>query len=961
MGNQQSTAATEHWPRLRELFHSALEHPPAERRRLLRTLEAENPRLRRALEDLLSAHEDAGGFLERPFSRLLDSGPEDSPHRPVPQLLGAYELVERLGRGGMGTVYSARRADREYEDLVAIKILRRERITPELIRRFRVERQLLADLRHPNIAQLLDGGTTDDGRPFLVMEYVDGVSLDRYCEQHSPSLEAKLRLFIEICRAVQKAHQRLVVHRDLKPANILVNRQGEPKLLDFGIAKILRPSPLLAAGSQTSNLAPMTLEYASPEQLGRGPATTGSDVYSLGVILFELLTGRRPHRWTDQPAQQFLREVTEQKAPLASRSLDGAKKHVPWHRRLSGDLDRILAKALEKEAGQRYASANELAEDLRRYLEGMPILARPSSTLYTLGKLIGRHRWLSFGTFLVISAFFLLHHALLKERQAAEGAVSILSELFAFSDPEALHSNPQLGIAFPEVSRADQISAAEALEWGAERVQALLQKEPDVLGRILVPLGTAFLGLGAPDRAAPYLEQAVEALPSGFFQRRGPKVEARLRLADTRLALGNYNSALALYDEALRLARQSGSSEAIFTEQALAGQSRTLWRMGRFSDALKVQRRALDQARQLYSDDPLRIVVNRINLGDLQRELGKRQDAESSYRQALHAIRRTSGPKHPLRADALQDLGVLAIQSGHTQRARFLFERSLSLRREIYPPKHPKIAQGLHHWALLLNTEQQHGEAERFASEALSIRQELLGAQHPATAESANLLGLIQADLGNNETAEGLHRQALGIWREALGPLHPWIASARNNLGRALVRQGRHREALGHLAGALAIYRLSFGEEHTQIARVLNNLGAAQRALGELQEAEQSYRQALWISRKLLGDGHSDLAIMTYNLAVALRSLGQAEKAEPLFRSTLKSFSDLFGDHSPQVALCRLNLARALIDLDRVDEAAPLLRQTLAALEATFPNDHPWLRLAREQWKLLEEHQSRAP
>ncbi len=379
------------WQRVKELFAGA--SGAAEPHRYLDEACAGEPRLRAEVLSLLAADAVRDAIVDRPAAAYLGvgEGPAE-PDRRRGQHIGAYELIERIGQGGMGEVYRARRADAEYQKDVAIKLVRTGFDTRFILQRFRTERQILADLEHPGIARLIDGGATDEGLPYLVMELIEGEPIDRYCESRQLPVRARLGLFRAVCAVVSFAHRHLVVHRDLKPSNILVTADGEVKLLDFGIAKLLQdPDAPAAQGATLTGFAAMTPAFASPEQILGRPVTTSSDVYSLGVLLYHLLTGRSPYRTTLASTGDAIREVCESDAPRPSRvaRADGAAGHRPVPDR---ELDEITLKALRKEPEQRYASADQLAGDVERYLAGLPVTALGAQTGYLAGKFVRRHR-----------------------------------------------------------------------------------------------------------------------------------------------------------------------------------------------------------------------------------------------------------------------------------------------------------------------------------------------------------------------------------------------------------------------------------------------------------------------------------------------------------------------------------------------------------------------------------------
>ncbi|MGI8436174.1 MAG: serine/threonine protein kinase, partial [Chthoniobacterales bacterium] len=390
--------AGEDWPRVKAVFEVAAELTGDERATYLREHCAGDESLRREVESLLASDAQADGFIENPARSIPRAVLEGMAEEPfVARLFGAYRTNREIGRGGLGTVYLAARADDAYQKEVAIKLLRRGLDTEDILRRFRNERQILARLEHPSIARLIDGGTSEDGRPYFVMEYVEGEPLNAYCESHGLSTNERLKLFRTVCAAVTYAHQHLVIHRDLKPSNILVTSEGEVKLLDFGIAKLLGADEEAAFRTVTEQRV-MTPEYASPEQVRGEAITTASDVYSLGVVLYELLTGEKPYRLTSRSAKELESAITDQIPERPSAAREKMQKS------LHGDLDNIVLMALRKEPARRYVSAGQFSEDIRRYLEGLPVAAHKDTIAYRSKKFIARNKIAVFAAALVILA-----------------------------------------------------------------------------------------------------------------------------------------------------------------------------------------------------------------------------------------------------------------------------------------------------------------------------------------------------------------------------------------------------------------------------------------------------------------------------------------------------------------------------------------------------------------------------
>ncbi|PYK76407.1 MAG: hypothetical protein DME42_00180, partial [Verrucomicrobia bacterium] len=391
----EQSVRRKHWEKVQALFEQALELPETERAKFLEQKCIGDDALRREVESLLDSHASAGAFIDE---RSLFFSEEDFQNGdeavPPGQLIGAYRIVREIGRGGMGAVYLAERADEQYQKQVAIKLIKRGMDTDSVLRHFRNERQILASFDHPNIARLFDGGTTDDGLPYFVMEYVEGLPINEYCAVHKVSLVERLELFREVCAAVSYAHRHTVIHRDIKMSNILVTSDGTPKLLDFGIAKILQPSGEPEALMTMTGVRPMTPEYASPEQIRGEAVTTASDVYSLGIVLYELLVGRSPYRFASRSPLDVAREITDTEAPRPSTvvSNKNQQSEISNQKLLRGDLDNIVLMALRKEPERRYQSVEQLSDDIHRHLGNRPILARKDTVRYRAAKFVQRNK-----------------------------------------------------------------------------------------------------------------------------------------------------------------------------------------------------------------------------------------------------------------------------------------------------------------------------------------------------------------------------------------------------------------------------------------------------------------------------------------------------------------------------------------------------------------------------------------
>ena len=610
--------AARRWRRLDQLFGEASELPAPRREEWLGALPPEDQTHVAELRSLLAAHDRGGDFLEAAVEqaeRALGAGPEPD---PLGRRIGAYRLVRLLGRGGMGAVYLAERADRAFRRRVAIKLLPWALATPEARDRFRLERQTLAGLAHPHIARLLDGGETEDGLPYLVMEYVDGEPIDRYCQRHGLDLERRLRLFREVCAAVADAHRNLVVHRDLKPANILVTAGGEVKLLDFGIAKLLPGAQAEAADHLTrAGRLALTPLFASPEQVRGEPVTTATDVYGLGLLLFRLLTGTHPYRLETASPAAVERVVCERPPPrpsLAAAAGMAGLGLAALRRRLRGDLDNIVLMALRKEPERRYASVERLAEDVRRHLELLPVRARPDTLTYRAGKFARRHRAGLAATALVAASLLGGLLATTREARIAERRfedVRALANALLFEVHDAI-------APLPGSTPARQLLVRNALAY-LDRLAAEAGGDP----ALELELAAAYLKVGD-----------VQGNP------RQPN-------------LGDVAGALAAYQKASRildgLVRRSPASPAVRVELAIsyANLAEVHQRLARAASAAAERRRQWQEAHDLYQHAVALWADISARGGQKPADRGETQRVERGARDcaaALAALPRDAGP-----------------------------------------------------------------------------------------------------------------------------------------------------------------------------------------------------------------------------------------------------------------------------------------------------------------------------
>ncbi|MFQ5528513.1 MAG: protein kinase [Thermoanaerobaculia bacterium] len=784
------------WARLEEILDRLLDEPAGQRAALLDQLCDADRVLRREVERLLAGSVTHNDILDQPVSDglgdLVESVAGEAETDAGGRRVGKYRLLERLGRGGMGVVYLAERAEGDFEQRVAIKFVPQELDVPELRRRFLAERRILAALQHPNIARLLDGGVTDEGTPYIVMEHIDGVPIDCYCDDGGLGLGARLKLLLAVCSAVQAAHQNLVIHRDLKPANILVTGDGVVKLLDFGIAKLLGDGE----GQTRTLLQPLTPEYAAPEQVTGGPITTATDVYALGVVAYRLLTGRPPYEFSDLTPQQVAEEVTHGVIEAPSLVAIGGKAPVPA-RRLKGDLDNIVLKALAKESRRRYGSVRELADDFERFERGLPVTARPSSRLYRAQKLMRRHTVGVVATALVVLALLAglagtawQARVAGGERDRAEGVAALVLDLLRMSDPD--------------LGGGTTLTAAELLQSAAGIVNEQLAEQPEMRLRLLETIGEGLHNLQRFE-LSPDIMAEVVALNRSLYGEQDPRLaKALLDYGRTLGKAGRIEEADPAILEALTLRRE------IFGERALE--------VAEVLDAriLALGENVSNTDRRMVEDVP-RLIQEVLGI---YREQGAEESA--GYARALHVFGQDAILQYfrARRSPAEAKAGVDAMRE------------AVAVQRRVLGEGHESVAETLNDLALGLDGMDLRDEAIAALEEALAIYRQRLGADHPnAIIILANLAG-VRIEHGQYEVAEKEIQEVLARWRKmlpeetsldkvAFGFAELYVAmgdapAARPWVERAVIRGealGSSRQLQGQsLLGALYTLEMRFEE-----------------------------------------------------------------------------------------------------------------------------------------------------
>jgi eukaryotic-like serine/threonine-protein kinase len=809
---------------------------------------------------------------------------------------GPYRLVSHLASGGMGVVYLAEREDGGEPARAAVKLLRRG-IDEDQARRFASERQILATLAHPNIARLIDAGVTDDHRPYLVMEYVSGLPIDQYCDQHRLGIRHRVSLLRNVARAVAHAHHNLIVHRDLKPSNIFVTHIGVVKLLDFGIAKLVELDPDRTTQMTGPGVRLMTPAYASPEQVTGTFVTTATDVYVLGLLLFELLTGGQAQDADGKSVPEIERIVVRTEVPRPSEVVHGrqaaarasaavraeARSTTPGRlrRQLRGDLDRIVGVATRKDPARRYASAEALAADLDRYLAGQPLLARDESAVYRIGKFV-RRRWPVVAAALVFLALLATYavtvtlqaNAVAAERDRARAAQETAEEVTAFLVRMFQASDPS-------EARGDTITAKELLANGVARADTL-SAHPRTQAQLLDVIGRVYQSLGRFDEAQPLIERALETRRRVLGREHDLVGDSLTHLGDLLILRGRFQDAERVAQEALAIHDASSGRES-----AAAAEDLGLIGAARASLGERAKAKApLDEAlairrRVLKADDPA-IAENLSALAFVASNAGDYAEMERRYAEALAILRRAFGARHPRLALGLNNLAAAYDNRGRYDDAYRLHREALEMRRQLFGDTHPAVATSLNNLSTILQKQQRYAEAEPLAREVVALRRRLLGDEHPSTIIALNNLGALLTRSGRPREAEPVLREGVAAARKRLNEDHPTALYVQMALAGALAKLGRDAEADAIFTRVHGIRLKSLGPEHPDVAVGLQARGQFFADRRRYAEAAPLLAQAHALRIKLLGAAHPETVRTARSLEAVYRATGKAAEAKAL-------------------------------------------------------------------------------
>ncbi|MEM6819110.1 MAG: serine/threonine-protein kinase [Pseudomonadota bacterium] len=916
------------WRLLNDLLAEALEQPAEQRQAWIKQASDGDASLEAELRELLKYDAEATGDLHASIA----SASARATDTLIGNAIGPYRITDRIAEGGMGVVYAGEREGSDFEQRVAVKVMHSHQLDEVATARFVAERRILAALNHPNIAGLIDGGMTDEGLPYIVMEYVDGESIADYCKRETVDNERIIQLVIDVCGALQYAHNQLVIHRDIKPSNILVDKNGTPRLLDFGIAKLMEPDG--TGGKQTRpEWRAVTPLYASPEQLGNQPVSTAADVYGVGLLLYRLLTGRLPYSPTSDHPRDVESAIISSPAELPSSAVtraDGTAS-AQWAQRqrraLRGDLDTILLKALRKEPQRRYATIEALADDLQRYLDQMPIRARRDTLAYRARKFVARNRLpVALVSLLVVSAIGLTTFytkRLETERAVAQQTADFLTDLFVDANPYR--------------RSRDGLTVAELVNVGAEQVQAKESLDPIVRARLQSTIATVFNYVGESEKSEDLLNQAIPLFEAAGEN--GDLGKAVGALARVRQLQGRYDDGLALLDRADALFSAEFGARSLEVAGTACARGYMSYRAGYYDMTLESSLRALSIYEELLPASDYQFHCPFTTLSTYYQITGQAQKAIEYESRALELTTEEFGPNDPRNAGSLYGIGIILTDLGRYREAMEHYERAYDIWYTVSEGKSAQLPLVLYGMAHVTGKLGDFAKSHRRFKELVELQIERSGDTHDTVAywlnghgdmlanigatELANAaltramsiyetnekpeghfdrsvtlvgLGKVARDRGDLATAEELMKEGLRIRESTIGVDNTFTQLARIDLAHVFFRQGRLTDARTEFDAALAILEKKGQSNHPTAAQALTGLARVALAEGDYGVANDLLARSIEMTQTSIGRDHLDNLDRRLLIADAIEGAGDPDRAKQIRASATAQREAIMND-----------------------------------------------------------------
>lgn len=935
--------------KLEELCSLALAREPQARSSFLAEACQQDEELRREVESLISRTVTAS-ILGSPIgvgptvavAPGIPAGPKLS---WMPASVGRYRILRIIGEGGMGVVYEAEQD--QPRRIVALKIIRPGFASAKTLRRFARESEALARLHHVGIAQIYEAGTAETGfepQPYFAMEFIRGTRLREYVDSHGLTTGQRLEVMARVCEAVEHAHENGIIHRDLKPGNILVDETGQPKILDFGVARLADSDAQMTKQTEVGQLVG-TLAYMSPEQVLADPGQLDrrSDVYALGVILYELLAQRLPYDLSDK-VYEAVRTIRE----------EDPKRLSAINRTFRGDVETIVAKALEKDKARRYGSASAMLGDIRKHLADQPITARPATTTYQLQKFVRRHRTLVTATALVfavlVAGVVVSTAEAIKARKAEQTAQAVNDFLQNDLLAQASASNQ----ANPDTKPDPDLKVRTALDRAAIRITGKFQQQPEVEAAIRDTIGQTYWDLGLYPEAKAQMQRALELYRRAYGDSDRATLKALARVGSIASLQGNYAEAETLLTQALEVQRRRLGPEHADTLGCMSNLANVYYGRAKYVEAAALLNQVLELQRRTLGPEHPDTLISMNNLASVYQSQAKYPDAEALYRTVLDARRRLLGPEHPLTVSTISNLAFTYEKETKDEESEALLSQAVEIQRRVLGPNHPDTVRSMNQLAGAYLNQRKFAQAEAFERQALEVQRQALGPEHLETLASAANLAYVYGAEGKYADAEKLQGSTLQIMRRVLGPEHPYTLTTVSVLANVYAAEGKYAQAEALQSETLESMRRTLGPDNDMTLACLADSAAIYQQEHKYSQAEALAAEALAGRRRVLGPDHNDTIASMADVALIYVSQKKFAEAEPLAREAVDTEKKQRPDDWLLFRAESL-LGASLAGQKKFAEAEPLLTEgyqgMLAQKERIAAPDRYHLNLAR-QWLL---------